>query len=144
MKKLLGLLTFSVLVAIGWACSDSKDRFVDLSTGKSIEIEKDGVTGFMVNKETGEVPYIYVDTKKKDTIYGKTGKVINGHVVLGSDNKYVYDEDEKLEIDANGGVEYKDGDHKTEIEKDGDVTIKDGDNKVKIDGETGERKVKKD
>jgi hypothetical protein len=35
-------------------------------------------------------------------------------------------------------------DYKMKVEKDGDVKIKDGDKKTKIDGETGEKKVKKD
>ncbi len=58
---------------------------------------------------------------------------------MGSDKQYVYDNDIKVDVDANS-VEYKDGDQKVEIEKDGDIKIKDGDNKVKIDGKTGERK----
>lgn len=143
MKKLTRMLPAVILLTIAWACSDSKDRYIDLSTGKAIEVEKNDSTGFMVNKKTGEPLYIYVDTKKKDTIYAKTGEVINGHVVLGEDKKYVYDGDEKLKLD-DGNVQYKDGDYKMEVEKDGDVKIKNGDNKVKIEGETGERKVKKD
>lgn len=144
MKKLISLLSASVLIAFCWACSDSKERYLDLSTGKAIEVEKDDKTGFMVNKETGEPLYIYVDTKKNDTIYAKTGKVINGHVILVGDKQYVFDEDEKVKIDGNNGAQYKDGDYKVEVEKDGDIKIKDGDKKVKIDGETGERKVKND
>jgi hypothetical protein len=144
MKKLMLALSAVVLIAFSWACSDSKERYVDLSTGKTIEVEKDDKTGFMVNKETGESLYIYVDTKKSDTIYAKTGKVINGHVILSGDKKYVFDEDEKLKIDESGSVKYSDGDYKREVEKDGDVKIKNGDKKVKIDGETGERKVKND
>lgn len=124
-------------------CADNDDRYVDLVSGKGIEIQKDEVTGAMVNKETGDPVYIYVDTRSNDTIYGKSGKVINGHVVL-RDNKYVYTEDEKLDVE-DGQIKFKDGDdYKVEIEKDGDVKIKDGDTKTKIDGETGERKVKKD
>jgi hypothetical protein len=43
-----------------------------------------------------------------------------------------------------GETKIKDGEYKKEVEKDGDITIKDGKTKVKIDGETGEKKVKKD
>lgn len=107
-------------------------------------MEKDEKTGIMMNKETGDPLYIYIDTKNNDTIYAKTGKVINGHVVIGGSKTYMYDEDEKLEIEKNGAVQYKDGDYKVKVEKDGDVKIKNGDSKVKIDGETGERKVKND
>ncbi len=144
MKKLMLLLSVVLSIAFCPACSDSKGRYVDLSTGKAVDIEKDDKTGFMVIKGTGEPLYIYVDTKKNDTIYAKTGKVINGHVILGGDKKYVFDEDEKLKIDESGSVKYSDDDYKREVEKDGDVKIKNGDKKVKIDGETGERKVKND
>jgi len=144
MKKVFSVLSFTALVALLASCSDSKERYIDLSTGKAVEIEKDEKTGIVVNKETNDPLYIYVDTKKNDTIYGKTGKVINGHVIVKDNNKYVFDEDEKLEVNQNGSVEYKDGDYKMEIEKDGDIKIKDGDKKTKIDGETGERKTKKD
>ena len=144
MKKVTLMVSLGLGIAVFSACSDSKSRYLDLSTGKAIELEKDGVTGLMVNKETGEPVYIYVDTKNNDTIYGKTGKVINGHIVLNAEKAYVYDEDEKLKISNSGSVEYKDGDYKVEVEKDGDVKIKDDDKKVKIDAETGEKKVKKD
>mgnify|MGYP001166119917 CR=1 FL=1 len=143
MKKLM-LLSPVILTVVCLACSDSKGRYIDLSTGKAIEVSKDEKTGFMVNKETGEALYIYVDTKNHDTIYAKTGKVINGHIILGGESKYVFDEDEKVKTGDNGNVEYKDGDSKVEVEKDGDIKIKDGDKKVKIDGETGERKTKSD
>lgn len=141
MKKVFAVLSATVFIIS--SCTSDKDRYINLSTGKAIEVEKDNVTGAMVDKSTKEPIYIYVDTKTKDTIYGKTGEVINGHVVLGNDKEYVYDDDVKVDVDPNS-VEYKDGDQKVEIEKDGDIKIKDGDSKVKIDGETGERKVKKD
>ena len=144
MKKLLSLFSAGALVAILAGCADSKDRYLNLSTGKAVEIEKDAKTGVWIDKETKEPVYIYVDTKKKDTIYGKTGEVINGHVVLAGDNKYVYDGDEKLKIGNDGSVEYKDGDYKVKVEADGDMKKKDGDRKVKTDGKTGEVKVKND
>ena len=87
----------------------------------------------MVNSKTDEPVYIYVDTKENDTIYGATGEVINGHVVMTSDGKYKYDGDDEYKI--------KDGDYKKKVDGD-EVKIKDGDTKIKI--EDGERKVKKD
>jgi hypothetical protein len=141
MKKVFAVLSAAVIIIS--SCTSDKDRYINLTTGKAIEVEKDNVTGAMVDKSTKEPVYIYVDTKTKDTIYGKTGEVINGHVVVSNDKQYVYDNDIKVDVDPNS-VEYKDGDQKVEIEKDGDIKIKDGDSKVKIDGETGERKVKKD
>ena len=143
MKKLFVLLSAGTIIMAHSACSDTKDRYVDLSTGQPVDLVKDDATGAMVNSETKQPVYIYVDTKNNDTIYGKTGKVINGHVVRTSDNRYLLDEDEKQEI-SNNAIEYKDGDLKVEVEKDGDIKIKDGDTKKKLDAETGERKVKND
>jgi hypothetical protein len=50
--------------AIMTACSDSKGRYIDLSTGKPVEIVKEGKTGYLVNKETNEALYPYAGTKK--------------------------------------------------------------------------------
>ncbi|MEO7982707.1 MAG: hypothetical protein ABI688_01370 [Bacteroidota bacterium] len=140
MKKFIIVLSAAFLTAFCWSCSDTKERYIDLATGEEIEVKKDDKTGIMVNKETNQPVYMYVDTKEKDTIYGKTGESIKGHVVMGDGNKYMYDAD----VNVSTGSEYKDGDYKVEVEKDGDTKTKDGDKKVKTDGETGERKVKKD
>lgn len=137
MKKLLVPVVGFVLVSGIISCSDTKDRYVDLRTGKNIELVKDEKTGLMVDKTTNEPVYIYVDTKNNDTIYGKTGTVINGQVVKNNQDEYVYEKDFEA-------YEAKGEDYKVEVEKDGDIKIKDGDSKIKIDGETGEKKVKKD
>ena len=134
MKKLLVLFGIGVIVA--FSCSMDKGRYVDLRTGKTIEIEKDPQTGAWINSETDKPVYIYVDTKTDDTIYGRTGTVINGHVVKADDNLYWYEMDEEYKV--------KSGDYKYKVEKDGDVKIKTDDKKIKIDGETGEKKVKND
>lgn len=124
------------------SCSRTEStRYVDPETGQTLTLVKDENSGLMVDETTKKPVYIYVDTKRKDTILGATGEVINGHVVV-VDGKYKYD-DYKVKRD---GDEYKikSGDYKKEVEKDGDITIKDGDKKIKIDGETGEKKVKRD
>jgi len=137
MKKLMySALTMGILLGIV-SCSDTKDRYVDLRTGKTVELVKDDKSGLLVTADTKEPVYIYVDTKENDTIYGKTGEVINGHVIVNNNNEYVYEKDFKA-------YEVKGDDYKVEVEKDGDIKIKDGDSKVKVDGETGEKKVKKD
>lgn len=132
MKKIS--LFFVIAISLIWASCESKGRYLDLNTGKEVELVKDEKTGFMVRKDTKEPVDIYVDTKTNDTIYGKTGKVINGEVVKSDNNIYVW----------TGAYEYKNGNLKVEVEKDGDIKIKDGDSKLKIDGETGEKKVKHD
>ena len=144
MKRVISLISAAIFIITVGGCSSPQNRYINLSTGKAIQLDKDQKTGYMVDKETKQPVYIYVDTRKKDTIYGKTGQVINGHVVMDKDKKYVFDGDEKLKIDNNGAVKYKDGDYKVEVEKDGDMKIKNGDKKVKIDGVTGEKKTKKD
>ncbi|HEX7845817.1 MAG TPA: hypothetical protein VF476_08475 [Chitinophagaceae bacterium] len=133
MKKLMVLLCAGVFIAA--SCSNEKGRYVDLRTGETIDVKKDDETGRWVNAETKKPVYIYVDTRKDDTIYGRTGEVINGHVVK-SNNVYWYEMDEEYKV--------KSGDYKMKVEDDGDIKIKTDDKKVKIDGKTGERKEKND
>ena len=139
MKKIFGVL-FIATVVISVSCSTEKGKYIDLRTGKAITIERDPTTSVWVNADTKEPVYIYVDTKKNDTIYGKTGLVINGHVQKSADNVFWYDAD----MDTEYKVKVAETDYKKEVEKDGDVKIKNGDTKIKIDGETGEKKVKRD
>ena len=139
MKQLLFVLVVSSLAFL----SCNNDRYIDLNTGKGVNLEKDPQTGLFVDVETKKPVEIYVDTKTNDTIWGRSGKVINGRIVRVSEGTYRYDNDVKVEVN-DGAYEIKDGDYKKEVEKDGDVKIKDGDTKIKIDGETGKKKVKKD
>lgn len=140
MKLSLIVLAAFAGLSIWTSCDSAKGRYVDLETGERVTLVKDESTGLMVNEDTRKPVYLYVDTRTNDTIYGRTGKVINGHVVM-VDGKWKYDND----VDSDGtAFEYKSGDYKKEVEKDGDVKIKDGDKKIKIDGQTGERKVKSD
>lgn len=129
MKKAVCFSLFALVLLT--ACK--QDRYYDLTAGEYIEVEKDEKTGRVINTETNEPVYIYVDTKTKDTIYGRTGEVINGHVYVTSDGKYKYDGDDEYKI--------KYGDYKKKVDGD-EVKIKDGDTKIKI--EDGEKKVKKD
>jgi hypothetical protein len=125
-------LLLSLLAALAFT-SCKQERYLDLSAGEYIRVEKDEKTGRMVNSETHEPVYMYVDTKINDTIFGANGKVINGYVVKTSDGKYKYEDDDEYKI--------KDGDYKKKVDGD-EVKIKDGDTKIKI--EDGEKKVKKD
>ncbi|MEO8110101.1 MAG: hypothetical protein ABI594_08720 [Ginsengibacter sp.] len=136
------LLTCSII-----SCADKDHRYIDLETGKYVDLVKDSTNGRMVDADTREPVVIYVDTQTKDTIYGKTGKVINGNLTKTNDGKYKYiateDGLDKVKTDDDA-YKIKDGDYKKKVEKDGDVKIKDGDTKIKVDGETGEKKIKKD
>ena len=149
MKKMyVSILT--VITFVFFTGCDNKDNYVDLDTGKTITVEKDATTGYMVNAETKEPLGIYVNTAKRDTFYGKTGKVINNFVVKHPDGKFTYradgeikitDGDSKMKVEADGDYKVKDGDYKKKVEADGDIKIKDGDTKIKID-EDGDKKVK--
>ena len=136
MKQKFVLIAGAAMMLAVSSCKENS-RYVDPNTGRSLTLVKDASTGLMVDEETKKPVYMYVDTETKDTVYGPTGKVINGYVVL-EEGKYKYTENE-LKLKGDG-----DDDYKMEVEKDGDIKIKDGDKKLKIDGETGETKVKKD
>jgi len=127
MKQLL--ILFGAVVMIFTSCK--RERYYDLTAGKYVKLEKDEKTGRMINTETHEPVYIYVDRETRDTIYGATGDVVNGHVVVTSDGKYDIDDEYKIKY----------GDYKKKVDGD-EVKIKDGDTKIKI--EDGEKKVKKD
>ena len=127
MKKLLFVFGASVMILT----SCKRERYYDLTAGKYVNLEKDEKTGHMINTETHKPVYIYVDREARDTIYGATGDVVNGHVVVTSDGKYDIDDEYKIKY----------GDYKKKVDGD-EVKIKDGDKKIKI--EDGEKKVKKD
>src|SRR3981189_313128 len=134
MKKLSFLLLPFLGMLVWTACQNARGSYIDLSTGERIKLEKDEQTGRMINAETKKPVYIYVNSNSHDTIYGKTGAVINGHVIKAEDGTYKYDEDYTAK---------RDDDYVKKIDEDGDVKIKTGDKKIKIDGKTGERKTKK-
>ena len=156
-------------MAILQSCSSGEGEYVDLNSGKKIRVEKNDETGFMVNAETQKPVYLYVDPEKRDTFYGRTGKVVNndisrndnGMFMYTGDDDYVYkngdyklkaeedgdykikDGDYKLKVEEDGDMKVKKGDdYKKKVEEDGDVKIKDGDTKIKV--EDGKVEVKKD
>lgn len=128
-----------------YACNnaDASGRYVDLNTGEPVLLKKDSASGLMVNEKTGKPVRIYVDTRTNDTIYGPSGKVINGKIHKEHDGGYVYeDEDLKIKNEGSGEVKIKEGDDYKKKEEGNETKIKSGDKKIKI--EDGERKVKKD
>ena len=133
MKK-ISLFLLTVACGTAWiACNNAEARYVDLNSGDKIKVEKDE-QGRLVNAADKKPVRFYVDTKTKDTIDGRTGKVVNGELVKVEDGGYEYIfVRESLAADE---------EIKRKVEKDGDVKIKVGDKKIKIDGKTGEKKVK--
>ena len=128
----------TVITFVYFTGCDEKDHYVDLETGKTITVEKDQTTGYMINAETKKPVGIYVNTETHDTIYGRTGKVINNLVIRHPDGRFTYQGD----VEADGDYKVKEGDYKMKVEADGDIKIKDGDTKIKIE-EDGEKKVKR-
>ena len=138
-------MNFLVLVAITAgmvSCSrTASERYIDLGTGQEVKLIKDDATGLWVHADTKQPVYMYVDTKTNDTIYGKTGKVVNGEVIRLDDGTYKYKADYEVKVEVDND-NTGDGDYKRKVEKDGDIKIKTGDQKIKID-EDG-KKVKND
>lgn len=156
MKTKIGFLAGVVALSVLYACNGSQTRYLDLNTNEYVELQKDSANGLMVNAATGKPVNIYVDTETNDTIYGRTGEVVNGKVHKSAEGQWVVkiDGDEykaKSESENSAkikmeGEEYKskNGNYTIKREGDGDVKIENGTRQIKIDGETGERKVKKD
>lgn len=147
--KTLTLSTLGLLFTCGIiSCSNKDHRYIDLETGNYIDVVKDSTNGRMINADTKDPVVIYVDTQNNDTIYGKTGKVINGQVIKSEGGKYKYVSNEngpdEVKTGDDGEYKIKDGDYKKKVDKNGDIKIKDGDKKIKIDGKTGEKKIKSD
>ncbi|MEO6452637.1 MAG: hypothetical protein ABIN97_01130 [Ginsengibacter sp.] len=149
MKRTYAFILTVITIVLFTGCTD-KETYVDLETGKTVTVTKDSTTGYMINADTKEPLGIYVNTATHDTIYGRTGKVINSFVIKHPDGKFSYrgddeikitDGDAKMKADADGASKVKDGDYKKKVDADGDIKIKDGDSKVKIDAD-GDKKVK--
>ena len=138
MKKTRLVATTVALITLASCKDQTKSAYYDLNKGESVELVKDENTGQLVDAETKEPVYIYVNKETNDTILGSTGQVINGHVIE-SNGKYSYAE---IKMEDDGEYKIKEGDYKEKMEKDGDLKIKDGDSKTKVEGETGEVKHK--
>ena len=85
--KIITPLYFFIVGLI--SCSGNAYRYVDLNTGKRINVIRDTTTGYRVNAETEEPLVVYYDSKTRDTLYGKTGEVINNKIEV-RDGKYYY------------------------------------------------------
>ena len=111
--KTLSFIAVSIFMTTSIiSCADSDHRYIDLETGKRINVVKDSANGYMVNADTKEPVTIYVDTKSKDTIYGKTGKVINNHVIKTEEGKYKYVSNDNMKANDDDSYKIKDGDYK--------------------------------
>ena len=123
----------AVLIFCG--CEEgTNSRYYDLNTGKSVTLVKDENTGLVVDAETRQPVYIYVNRKTKDTLYGATGEVINGQVVKTENGSYKYG-NLTIKEDEDGDFKVKDGDYKRKRDEDGEEKSKDNGGKRKTSEE---------
>jgi hypothetical protein len=139
MKQVFVIAAVTGVLLLCGCEEQTKSRYYDLNSGKSITLVKDENTGLMVDAETRQPVYIYVNKKTKDTMYGATGEVINGQVVKTEDGTYKYG-NLTIKEDRDGDLKIKYEDYKRKRDEDGDVKTKDEDGKTKTDGETGQAK----
>ena len=134
MKQIIIMSVVTSLLLCG--CEErTQSGYYDLNTGKSITLVKDEITGLMVDAETRQPVYIFVNRKTKDTLYGATGEVINGQVVKTENGSYKYG-NLTIKEDGDGDFKVKDGDYKRKSDEDGEEKSKDNDGKRKASEET--------
>ena len=122
--KRLSLILIALSGTVWTACEHAQTHYIDLSSGEKIAVVKDE-HGRLVDAQTKKPVRFYVDTKTKDTIDGRTGRVVNGELVKVDDGDYEYisvreslaeDDEYKKKVEDNGGeVKIKNGKHKTKI-----------------------------
>ncbi len=120
------------------ACNNNDAKYKNLETGEKVYIVK-SETGEAMDSVSGKPVEFYVDLNTKDTIYGRTGVVVNNKIVKNADGVYVMSEPEvKSEVE-----ELIESGEDVKIKVDGDkMKIKTDDKKIKIDGD--DKKVKYD
>ena len=92
MKQTFFLTITTAVLALTGCKEGTKSGYYDLNRGESVSLVKDENTGLMVNAETKKPAYIYVNEETNDTIFGATGKVINGNIIKLEDGKYKYED----------------------------------------------------
>lgn len=151
------MFIISIILQVAFnSCTQTEYRYIDLATGKRVYILTDS-TGVAIDSISGKPVYIYYDTQTKDTIYGKTGKVINNHLVRTTSGGYDYvapameyspDTIHSTQVKHKSAEQHdlemlnKYGKYKRKSSSNGDVKIVEGDKKIKVDGETGVKTVK--
>ena len=141
MKQVFFMFAAAAVLLFCGCEEQTKSGYYDLNTGQSITLVKDENTGLLVDAETRQPVYIYVNRKTKDTLYGATGEVINGQVVKTDNGTYKYGN--TTIKDDDGDYKIKDEDSKIKSDEDGDVKLKDEDAKSKTTGESAEVKEEK-
>ena len=129
-------LVVSPMIALA-ACSNNDAKFKNLASDENVYIIKDSVSGEAIDSITKEPVLFYVNLATKDTIYGKTGEVVNNSIIRTENGAYILDETKIKMPEAE--ITIPSGDVKIKVDGD-EMKIKTDDKKIKIDG--NERKVK--
>ena len=129
-------LVVSPMIALA-ACSNNDAKFKNLASEKNVYIIKDSVSGEAIDSITKEPVLFYVNLETKDTIYGKTGEIVNNAIIRTENGAYLLDETKIKMPEAE--IKIPSGDVKIKVDGD-EIKIKTDEKKIKIDG--NERKVK--
>jgi len=109
-------------------------KYLDLKTRKNITVRIDTERGEVVNTETNEPVYLFVETTKHDTIYGQSGSVVNNYIFKDESGDYKVDTVRIYEKtpapEHTGNYKEKVRDNKTKIVTD-DVKIKEKNGVIK-------------
>lgn len=135
-------------------------QYIDLTTGEAVTVTKHHGNGMMYNAAKQRPLFLYVNTQTGDTLYGRTGAVVNGRLHRSYDGKfhvddgdYIYDNGEyrllresdstgyKRKVRSDGGQKVKYGDYKRKTDEENDLKVKVGEAKLK-DYNDGREKVK--
>ena len=102
--------------------------YIDLSTGKKVQIYRDASSGRWVDVSTRTPIEYYISEDTRDT-FDMTGRNVNNAIERSSEGKYMVNEKK----------------YKVKMDSDGDMKVKDGEgNKMKYDASSDELKVKTD
>jgi hypothetical protein len=111
--------------------------YVDLKSGKQVKLRVDTTTNYVVNVETNEPIYYYIDPSTSDT-FDRGGQNVSNALIRGSDGNYTVDESRlKMKMQSDGDIKTKDeAGNKTKVETDGKIKNKSADGtKEKLDGD---------
>ena len=133
--------TMVLLMGISACTNSDKGRFINLTSGEEVTLVE-GDNGIMIDEKTKRPVLLYVDSKKGDTIYGPSKKVVNGNIERVKEGVYLYDDggESRVSID---NEEYKIVNGEVKIKREGDeYKYKDGEVTIKTEG--GEYKEERD
>lgn len=150
--KLLGIF----LISAAFACNSDTNKnasadsvsidgntessYVNLSTGEPIQVVNDTEKGYYIYSDT-KLPVdndlIFVNVSTRDTLYGRTGALVNNAVLKSADGAWILN-DNLIERDGDK-IKIKTADGKLKIDGD-ELKYKEGNTKIKVDGD--ESKIK--